>query len=74
MWGASASATSYQLFKAESVQPGCEALLATLTTTTATVSTATVGGSATFRVRGCNTTGCSGYSLPVSISYYTGCH
>lgn len=74
LWGSSAAATNYQLFKAESVQPGCEALLATRTTTSATVSTATVGGSATFRVRACNTIGCSGYSQPASISYYTGCH
>jgi hypothetical protein len=70
-WGGSSGATSYQVYKTESVQPGCESLLTSTMSTSMTVSSATV--STTFRVRGCNATGCGGYSPPRTISHYTGC-
>jgi serine protease len=71
-WSASASATSYDVYKTESVQPGCESYLTSTTALAMTVSSPV--GNTTFRIRGCNAAGCSGYSPPKSITHYTGCH
>lgn len=65
-------ATTYQVFKTNSGEPGCESLYTTATTVSITV-TPPSGSITTFRVRGCNSIGCGGYSPPKSISYYTGC-
>ena len=72
-WGAIGSATTYELYKTESVRPGCEGYWISTGNTFINASVPTVGGSTTFRVRACNASGCGPYSLPKSISYYSGC-
>ena len=72
-WGAIGSATTYELYKTESVRPGCEGYLISTGNTFINASVPTVGGSTTFRIRACNASGCGPYSLPKSISYYSGC-
>jgi len=72
-WGAVGSATSYEVYKTESIRPGCEGYLISTSSLSINASVPTVGGSTTFRMRACNTIGCGAYSNPQTIAYYTGC-
>lgn len=71
--GAFPTADTYEIYRTVSSSPGCEAYMISTTGQSINVSTPS-GFGTTFRVRGCNTTGCSAYSQPVSITPYSGCH
>ncbi len=70
--GSGPSPDSYEVYQAVSSQSGCEGYVISTTTRVLGVS-APSGQIARFRVRACNSIGCSGYSLPTAASSYSGC-
>lgn len=65
-------ADTYEIYRTVSSAPGCEGYVISSTSRFINVSTP-AGFLSKFRVRGCNSAGCSAYSLPESITPYSGC-
>jgi serine protease len=70
--GSGPSEDSYEVYQTVSSKPGCEGYL--ISTTGRSIGVGTPSGqNSKYRVRACNSVGCSGYSLPTSATSYSGC-